>query len=121
MEAIRPIRQKTAALEMRAVLDRLSDFARRVTEVGKEPELYSLTVVRIVSSKLEPELYYEFERWMKRDQLTEELSVTRIVEILRAETEARERIAPTMIKPEAKWRSPSLRGGGGLVEKRPKF
>ena len=35
-------------------------------------------------------------------------TVTRTVEILRAETEARERIAPTMIKPEAKWRSPSL-------------
>ena len=45
---------------------------------------------------------------MRRDHPTEELSVTRIVEFLRAETEARERIAPTMIKPEAKWRSPSL-------------
>ena len=108
MEAIRPIRQKTAALETRAVLDRLSDFARRITEVGKETELYSPTVVRIVSSKLEPELYYEFERWMRRDHPTEKLSVTRIVEFLRAETEARERIAPTMFKPEAKWRTPSL-------------
>ena len=48
MEAIRPIRQKTAALETRAVLDRLSDFARRITEVGKESELYSPTVVRTV-------------------------------------------------------------------------
>ena len=34
--------------------------------------------------------------------------MTRIVEFLRAETEARERIAPTMVNPEAKWRSPSL-------------
>ena len=32
MEAIRPIRQKTSS-EMRAVLDRLTDFARCVTEV----------------------------------------------------------------------------------------
>ena len=45
---------------------------------------------------------------MRRDHTTEELSVTRIVEFLQAETEARERIAPTMVKPEAKWRSPSL-------------
>ncbi|KAI0222572.1 hypothetical protein LSAT2_026177, partial [Lamellibrachia satsuma] len=32
MEAIRPIRQKTAS-EMRPVLDRLTDFVRRVREV----------------------------------------------------------------------------------------
>ena len=55
MEGIRPIRQKTAS-EMRDVLDRLSDFARRITEIGNSSELYSPTVIRIVSSKLEPEI-----------------------------------------------------------------
>ena len=49
MEAIRPIRQKTAS-EMRAVLDRLTDFARRMTEVGKQSELQSPTVLHIISS-----------------------------------------------------------------------
>ncbi|KAI0222405.1 hypothetical protein LSAT2_026346, partial [Lamellibrachia satsuma] len=89
MEAIRPIRQKTAS-EMRAVLDRLIDFARRVTEVGKQSELQSPTVLHIVSSKLERKLYYEFERWMRHDHPAEESSVNRIVEFLRAETEAGE-------------------------------
>ena len=104
MEAIRPIRQKTAS-EMRVVLDRLPDFARRVTEVGKQSELQSPTVLHIVSSKLEPELYYEFERWMRHDHPAEELSVNRIMEFLRAETEAREQIAPTKItRPDAKWK-----------------
>ena len=56
MGVIRPIRQKTAS-EMRAVLDRLTDFARRVTEVGKQSEFQSPTVLHIVSSKLEPEFY----------------------------------------------------------------
>ena len=93
MEGIRPIRQN-AASEMRAVLDRLTDFARRITEIGNESELYSPTVVRIVSSKLEPELYYECERWMRQNHPTEQLSVNRIVEFLRAETEARERLMP---------------------------
>ena len=79
---------------MRAVLDRLSDFARRITEIGNRAELYSPTVIRIVSSKLEPELYYECERWMRYHQPTEELSVNRIVQFLRAETEARERLTP---------------------------
>ena len=104
MEAIHPIRQKTSS-EMRAVLDRLTDFARRVTEVGKQSELQSPTVLHIVSSKLEPELYYEFEKWMRHDHPAEELSVNRIVEFLRAETEAREQIAPTKItRPDAKWK-----------------
>ena len=93
VEGIRPIRQN-AASEMRAVLDRLTDFARRITEIGNESELYSPTVVRIVSSKLEPELYYECERWMRQNHPTEQLSVNRIVEFLRAETEARERLMP---------------------------
>ena len=96
MEAIRPIRQKTAS-EMRAVLDRLTDFARRITEVGKEYELQSATVIHIISRKLDPDLYYEFERWMRHDFPSEELSVTRIIEFLRAETEARESILPTKV------------------------
>ena len=91
MEGIRPSRQKTAS-EMRAVLDRLSDFARRITEIGNRSELHSPTVIRIVSSKLEPELYYECERWMRYHHPTEELSVNRIVQFLRTETEARERL-----------------------------
>ncbi len=66
MEAIHPIRQKTAS-EMRAVLDRLTDFASRITEVGKDTELTSATVIHIVSGKLDPDLYYEFERWMRHD------------------------------------------------------
>ena len=103
MGAIRSIRQKTAS-EMRAVLDRLTDFARCVTEVGKQFELQS-PVLHIVSSKLEPELYYEFERWMRHDHPAEELYVNRIVEFLRAETEAGEQIAPTKItRPDAKWK-----------------
>ena len=93
MEGIRPINQKTAS-EMRAVLDRLSDFARRITEIGNRSELYSPTVIRIVSSKLEPELYYECEWWMRYHHPTEELCVNRIVQFLRAETEARERLTP---------------------------
>ena len=93
MDGIRPIRQNTAS-EMRAVLDRLTDFARRITEIGNESELDSPTVVRIVSSKLEPELYYECERWMRQNHPAEQLSVNRIVEFLRAETEARERLMP---------------------------
>ena len=93
MDGIRPIRQN-AASEMRAVLDRLTDFARRITEIGNESELDSPTVVRIVSSKLEPELYYECERWMRQNHPAEQLSVNRIVEFLRAETEARERLMP---------------------------
>ena len=99
MEAIRPIREKTAS-EMRAVLDRLTDFARRITEVGKYTELTSATVIHIVSGKLHPDLYYEFERWMRHDFPTEELSVTRIIEFLRAETEARETISPGAKKSE---------------------
>ena len=99
MEAIRPIREKTAS-EMRAVLDRLTDFARRITEVGKYTELTSATVIHIVSRKLHPDLYYEFERWMRHDFPTEELSVTRIIEFLRAETEARETISPGAKKSE---------------------
>ena len=63
MEAIRPIRQKTAS-EMRALLGRLTDFARRMTQDGKQTEPQSPTVLHIVSSKLEPELYYELNRWM---------------------------------------------------------
>ena len=93
MDGIRPIKQN-AASEMRAVLDRLTDFARRITEIGNESELDSPTVVRIVSSKLEPELYYECERWMRQNHPAEQLSVNRIVEFLRAETEARERLMP---------------------------
>ena len=93
MEGIRPIRHKTA-LETRAVLDRLSNFARRITELGNRSELYSPTVIRIVSSKLEPEPYYEFERWMRYHHPTEELSVNRIVQFLRAETEARDQLMP---------------------------
>ena len=92
MEGIRPIRHKTA-LEMRAVLDRLSNFARHITDIGNHSELYSSTVIRIVSSKLEPEPYYEFERWMRYHHPTE-LSVNRIVQFLRAETEAREQLTP---------------------------
>ena len=99
MEAIRPIREKTAS-EMRAVLDRLTDFARRITEVGKYTELTSATVIHIVSGKLHPDLYYEFERWMRHDFPTEELSVTRIIEFLRAETEACETISPGAKKSE---------------------
>ena len=53
MEAIRPIREKTAS-EMRAVLDRLTDFARRITEVGKYTELTSATVIHIVSGSYTP-------------------------------------------------------------------
>ena len=45
MDGIRPIRQN-AASEMRAVLDRLTDFARRITEIGNESELDSPTVVQ---------------------------------------------------------------------------
>ena len=104
MEAIRTIRQKTVS-EMRVVLDRLIDLSRRVTEVGKQSGLQSPTVLHIVSSKLEQELYYEFERWMRHDHPAEELSVNRIVELLRTETEAREQIAPTkIIRPDAKWK-----------------
>ena len=99
MEAIRPIREKTAS-EMRAVLDRLTDFSRRITEVGKYTELTSATVIHIVSGKLHPDLYYEFERWMRHDFPTEELSVTRIIEFLREETEARETISPGAKKSE---------------------
>ena len=105
MKAIRPIHQKTAS-EMTAVLDRLTDFARRITEVGKDTELTSATVIHIVSGKLHPDLYYEFERWMRHDFPTEELSVTRIIEFLRAETEARETISPGAIKSEL--RRPSV-------------
>ena len=89
MEAIRPIRQKTSS-EMRDVLDRLTDFARRITEVGKENELQSATVIHMISIKLDPDLYYEFERWMRHDFPSEELSVARIIEFLRAETEPHE-------------------------------
>ena len=94
MEAKRPIRQKTAP-EMRAVLDRLTDFARRITEVRQENALQSATVIHTISRQLDPDLYYEFERWMRHDFPSEELSVTRIIEFLRAETEARESILPT--------------------------
>ena len=104
MEAIRPIRQKTAS-EMRAVLDRLTDFARRIKEVGKDTELTSSTVIHIVSGKLHPDLYCKFERWMRHD-FPAELSVTRIIEFLRAETEARETISPRDIKSEL--RRPSV-------------
>ena len=76
------------------MLDRLSDFARRITEIGNSSELYSPTVIRIVSSKLEPELYYECERWMRYHHPKEELSVNRIVQFISAETEARERLTP---------------------------
>ena len=109
MEAIRPIRQKTAS-EMRVVLDRLTDFARRITEVGKENELQSATVIHIISRKLDPDLYYEFERWMRHDFPSEELSVTRIIEFLRAETEARESILPTKDArlTDDKWNKSSL-------------
>ena len=82
---IRPIHQKTAS-EMRAVLNRLTDFACRITEVGKDTELTSATVIYIVNGKLHPDLYYEFERRMRHDFPAEELSVTRIIEFLRAET-----------------------------------
>ena len=71
----------------------------------KQSELQSPTVLHIVNSKLEPELYYEFDRWMRHDHPAEELSVNRIMEFLRAETEAREQIAPTKItRPDAKWK-----------------
>ena len=96
MEAIRPIRQKIAP-EMRAVIDRLTDFAIRITEVSQENELQSATVIHMISRKLDPDLYYEFERWMRHDFPSEELSVTMIIEFLRAETEARESIFPTKV------------------------
>ncbi len=40
MDGIRPIRQKIES-EIRAVLDRLRDFARRITEIGIRSESYS--------------------------------------------------------------------------------
>ncbi|XP_068229376.1 uncharacterized protein [Palaemon carinicauda] len=79
--------KSTAAREMRQVLDGLTDFARRMRELGQERELYSFMTIEIASRKIDSGIYYEYMRQSKCLNQT----LAELITYLRRETEARER------------------------------
>ncbi|XP_071941075.1 uncharacterized protein [Antedon mediterranea] len=83
---MKPMKSATAK-EMRPVLNGLTDFARRMRELGKELELSSSVVVELVSQKIDAELSFEYMRQIKQDEPT----IPCLISFLRSETEARER------------------------------
>ncbi|XP_033100115.1 uncharacterized protein LOC117103640 [Anneissia japonica] len=72
---------------MRTVLDGVTEFCRRMKELGKEEDLNTSMVFETVSSKIESNLFFEFMRQRCDD---EEKTVPTLVKFLRQETEARE-------------------------------
>ncbi|XP_064100917.1 uncharacterized protein LOC135211542 [Macrobrachium nipponense] len=86
LEALKPMKS-TAAKEMRQVLDGLTDFARRMRELGQERELDSFMTIEIASRKIDSGIYYEYMQQSKCHNQT----LAELITYLRRETEARER------------------------------
>ncbi|XP_068243937.1 uncharacterized protein [Palaemon carinicauda] len=86
LEALKPMKS-TVAREMRQVLDGLTDFARRMRELGQERELDSFMTIEVASRKIDSGIYYEYMRQSKRHNHT----LAELITYLRRETGARER------------------------------
>ncbi|XP_071952624.1 uncharacterized protein [Antedon mediterranea] len=86
LQMLKPMKSATAK-EMRPVLNGLTDFARRMRELGKELELSSSVVVELASQKIDAELSFEYMRQIKQDEPT----IPSLISFLRSEMEARER------------------------------
>ncbi|XP_064101528.1 uncharacterized protein LOC135212085 [Macrobrachium nipponense] len=79
--------KSTAAREMRQVLDGLTDFARRMRELGQERELDSFMTIEIASRK---DRFWNLLRIYAAIKMSNQ-TLAELITYLRRETEARER------------------------------